>query len=312
MKFFKKEEPVADIEADDRPRGTWASSGRMSDEEAHRNVKYNIPSVFQQTMYMFKTQMALYSKRKSIYVVLVMAVLIPLIYMGLNSIIDLSLLGEASGSGMIGILLCMMPFIMSLFTAFICGSAIPNEFTERSAYMNMALPMSRASFCLGKYLAGLVITLGVFVFAYGMAMAGTMTEYDYFDEGALGLSFTMTVLATLFYSSFAFFMGCVLKRGAALVSLLLMVLVVPLIEIYLYANDYMSNDAFVLLPNLLPDMACISLGSSFAVSPVGMVNALVNVIDPSTFPLLTCVLISVLSSVLFLSIGIYAVNRREM
>lgn len=312
MKFFKKDEPVADIDADEHPRGTWESSGRMSDEEAHRNVKYSIPSVFQQTMYMFKTQMALYSKRKSIYVVLVMAVLIPLIYMGLNGIVDLALLGEASGSGMIGILLCMMPFIMSLFTAFICGSAIPSEFTERSAYMNMALPMSRASFCLGKYLAGLVITLGVFVFAYGMAMIGTMTEYDYFDEGALGLSFTMTVLATLFYSSFAFFMGCVLKRGAALVSLLLMVMVVPIIEIYLYANDYMSSDVFVLLPNLLPDMACISLGSSFAASPVGMVNALVNVIDPSTFPLPTCVLIAVVFSVLFLGIGIYAVNRREM
>jgi len=312
LKFFKKEEPVANIDADERPRGTWESSGRMSDEEAHRDVKYSIPSVFQQTMYMFKTQMALYSKRKFIYVVLVMAVLIPLIYMGLNGIVDLALLGEASGSGMIGILLCMMPFIMSLFTAFICGSAIPSEFTERSAYMNMALPMSRASFCLGKYLAGLVITLGVFVFAYGMAMIGTMTEYDYFDEGALGLSFTMTVLATLFYSSFAFFMGCVLKRGAALVSLLLMVMVVPIIEIYLYANDYMSSDVFVLLPNLLPDMACISLGSSFAASPVGMVNALVNVIDPSTFPLPTCVLIAVVFSVLFLGIGIYAVNRREM
>ena len=312
MKFFSKEEPVTNAEGDDRPRGTWESSGRMSDEEAHRNVKYSIPNVFQQTMYMFRTQMSLYSKRKSIYVMLVMAVLIPIIYIGLNGLIDLSILGEASGSGMIGILLCMMPFIMSLFTAFICGSAIPSEFTERSAYMNMALPMSRASFCLGKYLAGFVITIGVFIFAYGMAMIGTMSEYDYFDESALGLSFVMTILATLFYSSFAFCMGCLLKRGAALVSLLLMIFIIPLVEMYLYANNYMSQDVFVLLPNLLPDMACLSLGSMFAVSPVGMFNALANVIDPSTFPVFTCVFISVISSIIFLAVGIFAVNRREM
>ncbi|MBP5685848.1 MAG: ABC transporter permease [Candidatus Methanomethylophilaceae archaeon] len=312
MKLFSKDPVPVDSEEYDRPRGTWESSGMMSDEEAHRNVRYEIPSVLYQTIFMFRTQMALYSKRKSIYFTLVMAVMIPLIYIGLKDLADFTILAESSGTGMIGLLLCMMPFVMALFTSFLCGTLVPSEFSERSAYMNMALPMSRVSFCLGKYLAGLVITIGVFIFAYGMAMAGTMTEYDFFDDEALAKSFVMTLLATLFFSSFSFMMGCLMNRGAALVSLVFMVFVLPLVELYLYANDMMSEDVFVLLPNLLPDMACLVLGSHFAASPVGSLNVIVNLIDASQFPILTCTAISVVCSIMFLVLGINAVNRREM
>jgi len=300
------------IGPDNRPRGTWQSSGTMTDEQAHRNVRYKVPNIFMQTLFMFRTQMALYSKRKSIYVSLVMAVMIPLIYIGLKDLLSFDSLTEASGSGMIGLLLFMMPFIMALFTAFVCGTAIPSEFSERSAYMNMALPMSRISFCLGKYLAGLVITIGVFIFAYAMAMVGTMTEYDYFDEAALGISFVMTLLATLFFSSFAFMMGCLLKRGAALVSMVVMVFVAPLIEIYLLANEYIETDVLVYLPNLLPDLACMVLGSHIAASPIGFFNFLGNLVDASQFPVLSCTLITFVLSILFLVLGILAVNRREM
>jgi len=298
-----------------RPRGTWQSNGSMTDAQAHRDAKYQIPSMFMQILLMFRTQMALYSKRKAIYVTLVMAIMIPLIYMGLKGLLPAAAwqtFAEDSGSGMIGLLLSMMPFIMALFTAFVCGSLIPSEFTERSAYMNMALPMSRLSFCLGKYLAGLVITIGVFIFAYGMAMIGSLTAYDYFDEEALGMSFVITLLATLFYSSFSFMMGCFMKRGASLVSMVTLVFIFPLIELYLYANDYMDKDALMLLPNLLPDMACLVLGSHFAASPVGAANTFVGLIDPSQFPILSCLVITIVCVVLFLTIGVFAVNRREM
>ncbi len=313
MKLFKKEQPLTDAASDDRPRGTWESMGStMTDEEAHRDVRYSIPSVVMQTLFMFRTQMALYSKRKSIYLILVMAVFIPLIYIGIKDIMYFEMITEASGSGMIGLLLSMMPFIMVLFTAFICGSSVPSEFKDRSAYMNMALPLSRVSFCLGKYFAGLVVTIGVFVFAYGMAMIGSMTEYDFFDENTLGLSFVMMILATVFFTSFAFFMGCIMNRGAALVTLILMLFVVPLIEIYLYANGYIETDVMLMLPNVLPDMACISLGSIFAASPIGSLNIFLNYLDPDTFPLATCAAVAIVTSIAFLALGIIAVNRREM
>ena len=297
----------------ERPKGTWQNTNySASDAQAHRDSKYRIPSILMQTIYMFETQMALYSKRKAIYIVLVMAILIPLIYLGIRDIFDLTMITESSGSGMVGALLSMLPFILGLFTAFLCGSVMPSEFVERSAYMNMALPMSRISFCLGKYLAGLVITLGVFIFAYGMSIAGAVTSYDYFDEEALGMSFLMTVLAIMIYTSFSFSLGCFLKRGASILSLILLVFVFPLIEIYLYMDEMIDMDAFMMMPNLLPDMACMILGSSVTGSPVGLINMLAHIINPLEYNLGIVSIISVIWTIGFLILGIFFVHRREM
>jgi ABC-type transport system involved in multi-copper enzyme maturation permease subunit len=317
LKLFNRNEPVAasadGSDADDRPKGTWEGSDyRMTDEEAHRDVQYHIPSEFMQIVAMFKTQMALYSKRKIVYVLLALAVLIPIIYYMTKDLFEYSTLSESSGTGLMGILLSMMPFILGLFTASLCGSAMPAEFTERSAYMNMALPMSRTAFCLGKYLAGVTITIGVFVFAYGMSMAAAIGGYAYFDEDALGASFVMTLLAILVYTSFTFTFGCLFKRGAMILSFLMISIVLPLIELYLYLDGRLDAGIFVMLPNLLPDMAVLSLGSSISGSPIGLLNAILPVVDASSIPLLTCTVVAIIWTVAFIAIGIYAINRREM
>ena len=297
----------------ERPKGTWQETEyNANDSEAHRDKKYKIPSALKQTIYMFETQMALYSKRKSIYVILIMAIMIPLIYLAIKDIFDFTNITTANGSGIVGVLLSMLPFILGLFTAFLCGSVIPSEYVERSAYMNMALPMSRVSFCLGKYLAGLVITLGVFIFAYGMAIAGGMMEYDYFDEEALGKSFIMTVLAIIIYTSFSFSLGCILKRGASILSLILMVFVFPLVEVYLYMEDHIDLDTFMMMPNLLPDMSCFVLGTYITGSPVGMINMLAHVFDAQNYNLGAVSIISIAWMIGFLALGIYFVHRREM
>lgn len=304
------EEPILD---DDRPKGTWEDSGyRMSDEEAHRDKVYHIPNQCMQIVAVFKTQMALYSKRKAIYLVLVMAIMIPIIYILAKDIFNFSMVSEASGTGLIGVLLSMLPFIMGIFTANLCGSVMPSEFTERSAYMNMALPMSRTAFCLGKYLAGVVITIGVFVFAYGMAMAGSLITYSFFDEDALGRSFAMMLLSILVYTSFTFTIGCFLRRGSTIVSFILIAIVLPVIELYLYLNNYIDTATFILFPNLLPDLACITLGSNITMSPVGVLNALVNYADPTSLSLMSSAAISIVWAVAFLALGIFAIERREM
>ncbi len=318
IKLFERKEPVPgnfeDAAFDDgRPKGTWEDSGyRMSDEEAHRDSVYHIPNQFMQIVAVFKTQMALYSKRKSIYLVLVMAIMIPIIYVLIKDLIEFGTISEASGTGLIGALLSMLPFIMGIFTANLCGSVMPSEFTERSAYMNMALPMSRTAFCLGKYLAGVVIAIGVFVFAYGMAMAGSLVTYSFFDEDALGRSFAMMFLSILVYTSFTFTIGCFLKRGSTIVSFILIAIVLPVIELYMYLNNYIDTSAFILFPNLLPDMACFTLGSSITMSPVGVLNVLVHFVDPAELPLLTSAAISIVWAVAFLALGIFAIERREM
>ena len=315
--LFKRRESVPgtaqEPSEDERPKGTWEDSGyRMSDEEAHRDTVYHIPNQFMQVVAVFKTQMSLYSKRKSIYLVLVMAVMIPILYVLAKDIFDFGMVAEASGTGLIGALLSMLPFIMGIFTASLCGSVMPAEFNDRSAYMNMALPMSRTAFCLGKYLAGVVITIGVFVFAYGMAMAGSLITYSFFDEEALTKSFTMMLLSVLVYTSFTFAMGCFIKRGATIVSFLIIAIVLPVIELYMFMNSYIDMSGFMLFPNMLPDLACLTLGSNISMSPMGVLNMLVHIVNPASLDLLLSAAISAAWSVAFMVLGIIAIERREM
>lgn len=81
----------------------------------------------------------------------------------------------------------------------LCGKQISTELTERTAYMNFALPSTRLAFCVGKYLAGFVVCLGVFIFAYAMALLTAMSDYPKFEAALLGKSILM-----MFASVFAF------------------------------------------------------------------------------------------------------------
>ena len=317
--FRKKEEAMPKSEYDDStPRGTWESSGSMTDEEAHRDRTYNIPGQAKQTLYSFMTQMSLLSKRKSIYVTLVLAILIPVIYYLIRDSIDLTLFADPSGSGTMGILLVLMPLIMILLTSFLSAGLMPDEISERTAYMNMALPMSRTSFCLGKYLASLVVCIGVFSFAYAMAMAASMIEYDFFVEHDLAVSYALMLLACVTFTSFAFAMGCFLKKGATILTLIIMLIAIPGAEIYAMSNGYIDSDTLMLIPNMLPDMACLSLGTDITGSAFGFINGLVSVagldglLDVSSINLGLTTGITIAWCVAFLALGIFAVSRREM
>ena len=316
MNFLKKnqDEQVAEsVESgENRPRGTWEETSTMNDEEAHRDVRYSIKSSFNQTVCMFKTQMALYSKRKSIYVLLVMAIMIPIIYYYIKDIFPMGTFTEKSGNGMMGLMLFLLPLVMALFTGSLLSSLMPKEFKDRSAYMNMALPMSRFSFCIGKYLAGLVVTVGVFVFAFGMAMAGSMTDYTQYDEESLGLAFILMVLALMVFTSFAFAIGCFIKRGTTILAFIIMGFILPSIELYLAMSEKVDMDMLMFMPNLLPDMVSISLGSNATGSVVGFINAFVPIIDIAELNLVTVTVISIVWTLVFLGIGIFAVSRREM
>ncbi len=305
------EETSADSPDENRPRGTWQSSSTMTDEEAHRDARYGIKSSMYQTFYMFETQMALFSKRKLVYALLGMAIMIPVIYVMVKDLFPMGSYAEDSGNGVMGIMLFMLPLILGIFTSFLCGSLMPREFEDRSAYMNMALPMSRVSFCLGKYLAGLVITIGVFVFAFAMAMAGSMIYYQYYDGSALGMAFVLLFLAIMVYTSFSFALGCVMKRGSSILSLILMVFVLPGVEMFCVLNGQ-NNDILTYLPNLLPDYVCFALGSSSSSSMVGLVNSILPMVELSSFSLPIASALAVLWTVGFLALGIFAINRREI
>ena len=318
MKLNLPKKKTEEVSEGDRPHGTWQGTDHiMTDEEAHRDVRYSIPSSFQQMVMVFKTQMKLYSKSKFVYVLLVMAVLIPLIHIVMKDMLDLGILSDGSSNGMMGVMLSMLPFILGLFAASVCGKVMPTEFINRTAYMNMALPMSRTSFCIGKYLATLVVSLGVFVFAYGMALFTAMTDFEYFDEETMGISFILLLLGVFVYTATGFAFGCFIKKGAGILSFLLMLFVMPIVEIILMNNKILDMNTLPYFPNLLPDFSCLALGSFISASPLGMFNALGSVMgasffDVSAYSIATGVIIGLIWGIALLGLGIYAVHRREM
>ena len=301
-------------ETEDR-KGTWGNTGySASNEQAHRDVTYHIPSFLKQTMIMFMVQMKLFSKMKWTYFMLFVALLIPvIIFVGEDMLMlvmtTYGFVTDYSNTYIAG-LLAFLPLLLGLFTSVLCGSQLPNEFKERTAYMNVSLPMSRASFYLGKYLAGFVMSLAIFMFAYGMAIATSMMKYDAIFADLLSASLGMTIVAVFAYSSTAFCIGSFMRRGSSMVPFILMTVALPLICSLLFAYfqaDGPDLSGLFLLPCFLGEAALGILGAQMSGS-VGII--IMQYMDLTNLAL--NITVGVVWGVLFLLLGLFKTMRREM
>ncbi|MBR4226057.1 MAG: ABC transporter permease [Candidatus Methanomethylophilaceae archaeon] len=296
----------------DGPRtgsGTWRESRySATDEEAHRDVRYSIPSSLRQTLTVFMVQMKLFSKMRWTYILLFTALLIPIIAFSSPEFIDiLSTFGYSKGYSTTKIagLLFFLPLMLGLMTSIMCGTQMPTEFKERTAYMNIPLPLSRASFFFGKFLAGFVMCLGIFMFAYSMAIATAMVDYDTIFPDLILNSIGLTVIGVLAYSATAYTLGCLTKKGSSIFPFVLMSFAIPLVVLIICSqtNDY----TLTLLPMFLGEAALGILGASMTGS-VGMV--ILGNMDLTLTWLMA--VIGVVWTVAVLAIGYFKTERREM
>ncbi|MDO5862455.1 MAG: ABC transporter permease [Thermoplasmata archaeon] len=308
MKLFKERvEPEAAVEDDDR-LGTWADTGyHATDEEAHRDVRYDKNSSVRRVLNVFMTQMKLYSKNKWVYIMVFASLLIPVIVYGVPSIIDAYMVYCGTSTEFIGLLLCMMPLMGAFFASVMCGTLIPIEFKDRTAYMSLPLPVTRLEFYFGKYLAGLVMCLGTFLMAFGIAILVAMGRYDTFYSDMIATALLATIVMIFAYSATSFCLGCFMRRGTTLLPLILWLAVLPGIAVYLYHN--LDITAAMYLPCFLPDLALSSLGSPVIMSMTGMMSALsmLNATEMWTY-----LAVGVVWGILFLLIGAFQMKRREM
>lgn len=307
LPFGKKEE-------EDR-KGTWGNTGySATDDQAHRNTKYRIPSFMKQTMIVFMVQMKLFSKMKWTYFMLFVALLIPIIYFAGGNILSTMMTGfgfqsEYSNTYISG-LLSFLPILLGLFTSVLCGTQLPNEFKERTAYMNVSLPLDRRSFYLGKYLAGFVMSLAIFMFAYGMAIATAMTQYDSIFADLLAESLGLTIVAVFAYSATAYCVGSFMRRGSSMVPFIVMTILLPMVTVLAFAYFLDSGtdlDWIFYLPCYLGEAALAILGAPMSAS-VGMIA--IPYMDLTNVGINAAV--GVVWGVLFLLLGMYKTIRREM
>lgn len=296
-------------------KGTWGDSGyRATDDQAHRDVTYSIPSFMKQTWIVFMVQMKLFSKQKWTYFMLFVALLIPIVYFAGHNLLTSMLSGfgfvtEYSNTFIAG-MLAFLPLLLGLFTSVMCGTQLPNEFKERTAYMNVSLPLDRRSFYLGKYLAGFIMSLAVFMFAYGMAIATAMSRYDAIFADLLSSSLALTIVGVFAYSATAFCIGSFMRRGSSLIPFILMSVAIPMVCTLVFAvYEYTGPDLSWLfyLPCFLGEAALGILGAPMSGS-AGMV--VIPYMDLTNIGINLAV--GVVWGAAFLLLGMFKTMRREM
>ena len=302
-----------DTEEDEEWRGgTWVDSGySATDEEAHRDKVYNPPNFLVQTLIVMFAQMKLFSKGKATLMMIVAIALIPILMFALSDYLDMiaTSFGANMSNAYVGMLLALMPVMVALFTSKQCGTQIPNEFKDRTAYMSIPMPMHRLSFYFGKYLAGFLYCLALFLLAFGVAVACAATKFDSFYVDIVTEAFVGTIVAILVYSSTAFCLGCFLKRGSVLLPLLLNFVAFPML--FFMLGEYLETDSFLLAPVFLPDAIVQSMGFPISASLVGTMTSMIG-FGIGFGNMWTMCGLGILWGAAFLALGAFRMTRREM
>jgi len=289
------------------------SDNRLSKEDAHRDVQYNIPSTAKQLWITYMIQMKLYMKGKIPWLFLMFALLIPIIiYSGIfNSLIDslLNRLYPSSGNYIRMLLTALVP-MMVLTSAIALSKNIPSEFKDRTAYLNLALPQSRFTFYLGKFLAGLTIIFVLFFLVIGLCIFIANGKYETAISGLL------SAMALIFGGLFAFCgtiygLSVFFKKGSAILPLIVLFVALPLIFGYAAWKYSSIADLIGYLPVFAGDYAQTLLGADLGITV--SVAYVFGVINDSTMPNIALALISyIIWGIAFLSLGYYFFKRREM
>ena len=305
--FLDRVKAVAPVKEEEDRKGTWGNSGySASDDEAHRDRVYSAPSFMKQTMIVFMVQMKLFAKQKWTFIMLFVALLIPLLTILLGDNIDAIMqmmgFGNFSNTYIAG-QLALLPLLLGQFTSKLCGKQIPQEFKDRTAYMNISLPSHRASFFLGKYLAGFLMWVGIFMLAYGSAIITATSKYDSIYADLLSESLTITLVGVFAYSATAFCIGCFMKKGSSIVPFFAMSIALPLVILIV---DKQLDSALAYMPCFLGEAALGLLGAPMCASVILIPTSL----DLTSIGLMIAV--GIVWGIGFLALGLYQTMRREM
>lgn len=202
----------------------------ISIDEAHRDVVYNVPSVYRQVATCFMIQMKRYTKHKLIWFLLILIIAIPVGTYVLNLKEPTLLSGYTSNENMSAILI-LLPLLGTLIACMTCAKILPQEFNERTVYLSLPLPMSRNAFYYGKFLAGFFVAAGIIVAAYGAAMLSSrylIGSTVTFSVPIL-LSMAVMICATFFCCSYTYMRGSRSKRGSTLLPFIVMYVLLPIL-----------------------------------------------------------------------------------
>lgn len=116
------------VEDEEDRKDTWKGTDyNASDEEAHRDVRYSVPSWAKQTLTVFMVQMKLFSKARWTFVTLFTALLIPILVIGAEDTISFLLSSfwfTTNSNTYIAGLLAFLPMFLGEATLGLLGARI--------------------------------------------------------------------------------------------------------------------------------------------------------------------------------------------
>jgi ABC-type transport system involved in multi-copper enzyme maturation permease subunit len=200
--------------------------------------KYKLPSEINQLIAVFGAQMRLYSKSKVAILFIALAIMIPVLaYSGVaETIIRFFTMAPPSTS----YLLALLPLMIVVIPAMMAGRILSSEFRNRTAYLLFTLPVSRATYYTGKFLAAFVLSTGVFALAYAFAViCGAGLYGPSYPNNVMG-SFIVCISGVFALTAMSYGLSTCFKKGSTglVIALMLFLPIILAMIIAVYDLDW--------------------------------------------------------------------------
>jgi len=276
-------------------------------DDASADRIYNLPSQAGQIITVFTTQMRLYSKGKLTWILIFFALLIPILaYSGMAETILTSFEMYASTS----YLLILLPLLLIVIPATVGGKIMSSEFRNRTVYLVFPLPISRTTFYIGKFLAALVLCVGIFALAYGFAILVGSDLYGPSYPNDVLSSFIVCIAAVFAFVAMACGLSPYFKRGSGGLIISLM-LFLPMILTMLLAV-YVDADSALWNLKVLPPFSGYQALQMIDAGIGGMFFGMIFEMIVGTYEMYAYLVASVLWGAAFLALGLMRVKGKEL
>ena len=268
-------------------------------EDRRRDAKYSLPDEMGQFWTVYRMQMKLFTKGAVPLMIIALIIAIPvLIYSGaLDSAVIDSVRAEIGDTGetYMAICLSLISVMMILLASIVCGSMLSQEFRMRTAFLNFAMPQSRSSFYMGKFLAGFTLVLVAVLLAFSVSIImATAAGYPSVSSYAVGQALLLSVTGTLSFCCIAYGLSAFMAKGSTMMPFVLLFVLLPAFTIVLaggfagYVPSFAGNMALnalgyanspsvaMLFPNTSADMSASVFGASAVYTVCGIAMLLLG------------------------------------
>lgn len=283
---------------------------RLSDEEAHRNVTYKVPGNLHQLFTVYRFQMERYANDRTylggIIAVLLVPIITAIIFTGLDQI---QLEIPINETTLPSLMLCLMPiFIITMVNRYFSG-ILSEDFSGKTGFINLTLPMRRSVNLFGKYLAGMTMCVITYVILYLLVYGFCMNKYGSVPVDIWG-SLAVAVCVLFCYGAFEMLLNAVFKKQAKKMDLILFFVIPGLFLLLTYKGIASLDTLQYVFP--VGDSVLAALGNGFGGFSLLTLGGLALSMPAITASAADMCLLSIAWCILFLGGALYFYSRREM